>query len=382
MEVRHNTALLEQALDSIVQRASIPIKQAEAEAALKRARAVARRRLATGGAVAIAAVGLGLGIFLGLFQRDLGPGVLQSNAPLQERSAQPLSVPSSRAAPKVAGPEHGAVINYTKFADLDVSYNDIVWPVTAGHQYESDTDKMWSRAWCYTTRTVDGVLIRVDLAVRDSPFARPKAPIASSQSLAKVGLDDDAGIQLAARCPWLDGRQFQESDFLSPPARNVPSATTNIAQQAAGAQPRTAAPALPTVPSYVAKDGYDLPGNDLPNMPLAKESPLDCEQACNGAEGCVAYVFNKSFNKCFLKNAVGTLFENKTACTSVNQNNQIQRVSSFKFQTKTGIVGAFYRSIDSTKLLDCTTACDSDLNCQAFNYDTATSALTQTDGSA
>ena len=68
MEVRHNTALLEQALALVVQRASIPSQQAEAEAAERIARAVARRRIATGVAIAVAAVGLGLGIQFGLWR--------------------------------------------------------------------------------------------------------------------------------------------------------------------------------------------------------------------------------------------------------------------------------------------------------------------------
>ena len=73
MEIRHNTALLEQALELVVQRAAIPSKQAEAEAAERRARAVARRRLATGAAIALAAVGIGLGIWLGLWRMPNEP---------------------------------------------------------------------------------------------------------------------------------------------------------------------------------------------------------------------------------------------------------------------------------------------------------------------
>src|SRR5271165_4307642 len=94
MEVRHNTTLLEQALALVVQRASIPSKQAEAEAAERRARAVARRRIATGAAIAIAAVGLGLGVKLGLW-RPPGEDKLVGFPPTQ------LASPVERAAPGV-----------------------------------------------------------------------------------------------------------------------------------------------------------------------------------------------------------------------------------------------------------------------------------------
>jgi hypothetical protein len=180
-----------------------------------------------------------------------------------------------------------------------------------------------------------------------------------------------------AGCPWLDGKNFQNSDFLIPPVRNLPPAATNIPSPTVDAQqPITSPPPSPPPPSYVAKDGYDLPGNDLPNMPLAKESSSDCELACNASNGCVAYVFNKPYKKCFLKYAVGTLFENEVGYTGVNQNNQIQRVSPLKFQKETGIVGVFYKSTDNTKFSDCTLECASDFNCQAFNYDSTTKQCT------
>ena len=67
MEVRHNTTLLEQAVEHVVRRAAIPVIKAEADALHRKSRATSTRRLATGGAIAIAAVGIGLGAYLGFW---------------------------------------------------------------------------------------------------------------------------------------------------------------------------------------------------------------------------------------------------------------------------------------------------------------------------
>lgn len=56
MLVRHNTALLEKAVDLVVKQAAIPTLEAEAAAYDRMARANAFRRMMTGAAVAIAAV--------------------------------------------------------------------------------------------------------------------------------------------------------------------------------------------------------------------------------------------------------------------------------------------------------------------------------------
>lgn len=64
MLVRHNTSLLEQAIDLQVKRSAIPTLEAEAAAYDKIARANAFRRMATGAAIAIAAVGIGVGAML------------------------------------------------------------------------------------------------------------------------------------------------------------------------------------------------------------------------------------------------------------------------------------------------------------------------------
>jgi hypothetical protein len=149
----------------VVQRAEIPSKQAEAEAAERRARAVARRRLATGAAIAVAAIGIGLGIRLGLWKPPneervviLPPTQSQSLAasPIQPR-AEPAP---ARAEPKPVDPP---VFDYEKFAKRSAFVGGRQWQIEAGHHYATDTDKEWENAWCYTSQSADGVLVKLDL---------------------------------------------------------------------------------------------------------------------------------------------------------------------------------------------------------------------------
>ena len=63
MKVRHNTTLLEKAVDETIRRASLPSLKAQADAAATIQKASSLRRLATGIAIGIAAVGSGLGIY-------------------------------------------------------------------------------------------------------------------------------------------------------------------------------------------------------------------------------------------------------------------------------------------------------------------------------
>ena len=114
-------------------------------------------------------------------------------------------------------------------------------------------------------------------------------------------------MDLAAKCPWLDGSVYRQNEFYTPVGRNLPASQSN-------APPQNYIP-TPTPPSYISKDRLDLLGYDFPNMPLSADDQPACELKCTEASGCVAYVFNKSFKKCFLKNAIGTLFQEDTAFT-------------------------------------------------------------------
>ncbi|ESX80678.1 hypothetical protein X759_12165 [Mesorhizobium sp. LSHC420B00] len=101
MLVRHNTTLLEQAVDLAVKRSAIPTLQAQAAAQEKTARATAIRRMATGGAIAVAAVGIGLGIKLGLWDKTLPepvalPTIEQPSDLTSPTDEPPIPVPTPK----------------------------------------------------------------------------------------------------------------------------------------------------------------------------------------------------------------------------------------------------------------------------------------------
>jgi PAN domain-containing protein len=371
----------------VVERAAIPSKQAEAEAAERRARAVARRRLATGAAIAVAAVGIGLGIRLGLWKppyeekivslppaQSLSP--VERVTPIQQR-AEPVPNRPTPAEPKPFDP-HQIVVDYDKFATRSAFVGGRLWQVEAGHHYATDTDTVWESAWCYTSQSADGVLVKIDLAARDSPGSTPLGPLASPESLIRVGLDDSSALDLAAKCPWLDGREYQGSDFAVPPGRTQRPAPQYVPASAPQYVPAPAiqpepAPASPPAPIYIARDGFDLPGNDLANMPINSDTQSDCEASCDTAGSCVAYVFNKPFKKCFLKSSAGTILSNDQAYTGYKNIDGIQpRVSMLQTHKQISLIGTFYRKLDNIKYGDCTLECDKDSICLGFNYDSST----------
>jgi hypothetical protein len=229
MQVRHNTSLLEQAVEHVVQRASIPVMQAQADALERTNRAVAIRRIATGAAVAIVAVGFGFGIKLAL-ERD---GILLSADPspiglnqVTEASNQVTKAdlqlpqpkngttekgqpPTAPSAPKDGLPSptlplDQKTVNYTKFSSQSFRLGGRTWLITAGHHFESEDDKSWEVAWCYTQADIEGVSLKVDLARRSSPDQRPLAPTATPKTLETAGLTAAEALVLASKCSWLD----------------------------------------------------------------------------------------------------------------------------------------------------------------------------------
>lgn len=241
MDVRHNTQLLERAVELVVQQAGIPTRQAEAEAAERQAKADARRRLATGGAIALAAVGIGLGVMLGLWRPEFGLQLAdrfekpapKDAAPVPSVAtlpAPPAPVPATAPPPasrSEPGPPPGSgtgvgpiTVNFTKFAERDVRLLGKQWNLTAGHHFGKATDPTWKEAWCYTSAIVDNVALKVDLVRRPSPTARPIALVASPETLQKAGLDDASGLALATKCPWLDERVLKFDEFTLPAGRD------------------------------------------------------------------------------------------------------------------------------------------------------------------
>jgi hypothetical protein len=143
--VRHNTELLEKALEHVVRRASIPTLRAEAAAREKAARAIGFRRLATGAAIALAAAGIGLGVYLGTQPKVRPVETAQANLPsaappvaaTPAPAANPLPMPVP--APPVQQPPPGEnppdTTNYTLFNEREVTLLGKTWHLEAGHFY-------------------------------------------------------------------------------------------------------------------------------------------------------------------------------------------------------------------------------------------------------
>jgi hypothetical protein len=265
METRHNTTLLEKAVGLVVDQAAIPTRKAEADASFQMARATGLRRVATGGAVAIAAVGIGLAAWLALNpkeeqvaqvpekpDKELTTSSVEKAAADKAAEAAAKSNPDSKretsgkdpapgatanAGAKSPVPAHGPAAtpgsspvpapppkpeiittNYSKFVSKTTTVLGRDWVVEAGHHFASETDANWSYAWCYTRAVVDGVTINVELASRTTPQLALLTRLATPQTLAKAGLDDNSVRILTEKCPWLDGKDFSSEEKKPAPA--------------------------------------------------------------------------------------------------------------------------------------------------------------------
>jgi PAN domain len=247
--VRHNTELLEKAAAAIVERAAIPGRLAEAGMEIQRARAASTRRLATGAAIAIAAFGIGLGTYFALQWKKNNEYVVSNILPVAESNSKSLKssdiLPKTDekekadsltkitqapvVQPKVDRPPSGEpekepdkvspVVDFTKFSRVTVQFLGRGWDITAGHNYADQNDNDWRHAWCYTNISADNVSIKVDLAERQKPSNTPLALVASSETLAKAGLDDASALALATKCPWIDGKKFRVDELRVPELR-------------------------------------------------------------------------------------------------------------------------------------------------------------------
>jgi len=251
--VRHNTELLEKAAAAIVERSAIPGRLAEAGMEIQRARAASTRRLATGAAIAIAAFGIGLGTYFALQWKKNNEYVVSNTVPVAPSNSEPLK--SSDILPKTDEKEKAdsltkitqapviqpkvdtpppteptkvqvkepdkviPVVDFTKFSRVTVQFFGRSWDITAGHNYADQNDNDWRSAWCYTNISADNVSIKVDLAERQKPSNTPLALVASSETLAKAGLDDASALALATKCPWIDGKRFRVDELRVPGLR-------------------------------------------------------------------------------------------------------------------------------------------------------------------
>ncbi|RWE78249.1 PAN domain-containing protein [Mesorhizobium sp.] len=372
MLVRHNTALLEQAVGLVVKRSAIPTLQAEAAAQEKVAKAAAFRRMATGGAIAVAAIGIGLGLKLGLWQKPqvIPPPVTVSRTgipePLPEnkadRSTVPVPTPRPTQAPIPPAPpkDPGVVtVDFTKFANKTVDFQGERWELVSGHHFKDETDNSWDTAWCYSRRWVGGVELNVELVNRLGPDTQPVSPISTPETLAQVGLTDTTAKQLATNCAWLDGRTYSASDYATDPRR----------------QPVASSPQQPAMPTgqdpdsgFVVVTGWDAIGNDFPNMPIRGITADECKSACDRDFKCLAVTYNTKYQACFMKGDASILVKSEDsvmAAKKVVESNL--HYSNLVFAKNTEISGNPYWS-GQMRYPDCILQCANENSCQGFNF--------------
>lgn len=261
MEIRHNTSLLEKAVELSVKNAAIPGHEAEA-------RAQALRWLATGGGIALAAVGIGLGIWLALRQptpstppspnpqvRELQEKVSEVTTQLEAEKGKSEELQKQLEEAQLSKPtpdsglsqelealkdknaqqeialreaERAAsdlrrrldsmtggdpLTDYSIFKRRIVTFKGRQWEVTAGHQFASNADNQWSNAWCYVDPEIDGVRLKIDLVLRDAPDTAPKVSVTTAQTLQKADLSTDDALYLGSQCDWLDGKTFTQAEL-------------------------------------------------------------------------------------------------------------------------------------------------------------------------
>ena len=253
MIIRHNTELLERAAAAIVDRAAIPGRLAEASMEIQRARAASTRRLATGAAIAIAAFGIGLGTYFALQWKTNNEYVVSNIVPVTASKSEPLK--SSDTLPKTDEKEKAdslpkimqpaeiqpkldtspptepakapekqpdkviPVVDFTKFSRVTIQFLGRNWVVQAGHNFGDQADTEWRSAWCYTNINVENISVKIDLADRPKPSDTPLGLTASTETLARAGLDDASALAMATKCPWIDGKRFRVEELRVPVLR-------------------------------------------------------------------------------------------------------------------------------------------------------------------
>ena len=209
MEVRHNTKVLERAVELVVTRAETPLLAARAAARASLQRSDAIRRIATGTAIAVAAIGIGIGIFLS--KNEPTPTVARS-VPTQSQLTE--------VTPKVRDPQSQVTVpekksiettNFTIFKSIEVPIGDKTWTIYAGHNFATGEEQAagnWNAAWCTTEVNVDKLDVKISLGVRPTKWDIQSQPVYDQKFATSVGLNPEIIRQLAVKCPWMDGKTF------------------------------------------------------------------------------------------------------------------------------------------------------------------------------
>ena len=232
MREQHDTKMLEQAVQAIAERLSAPARQlneasarknlevgAQAEAVARSAEAAARGSILLAESwkavrilASVALVIVAIGIAGRMIVSALVPKVAVTEvaavaaAPVGpvEPTAAPKWPPVPSAGETTSSGNNIVTTNYTLFRKTEVRIGASTFEVTAGHEYQRETDTDFTRAWCYTEVVPDDVNLTITLGAKTPGKAPYIGPFTASQSK-KSGISQAAFKKLFENCPWIDG---------------------------------------------------------------------------------------------------------------------------------------------------------------------------------
>nr|WP_260690843.1 PAN domain-containing protein [Rhizobium laguerreae] len=135
-------------------------------------------------------------------------------------------------------------------------------------------------------------------------------------------------------------------------------------------------PAQPQAPLWRIFEHTDLPGFDLPDMPLKLFTVEDCKMECDSNDRCRAFTFNEAHNVCFLKGMATEALQFSGAVSGYKGDaGDVSRVGqdfgpSLDFRTSKNveIMGKPFAKFSRSSLAACQDQCVMTQSCQGFNY--------------
>ncbi len=173
----------------------------------------------------------------------------------------------------------------------------------------------------------------------------------------------------------LDVEPIPQPEQAAPATSNVPVPFGSSAQEQATLPPQ--APAVtPAPPSWQFYDYTDLPGYDLPGMPLKVATANDCRLQCEANERCSAFTYNVIQRACFLKGMATEALQYSGAVSGyIGSSADITRVGrdfgpslGFRTSRDVEIVAKPFARFQNYTLSACQDQCVTSSRCQGFSY--------------
>ncbi|MCV3734976.1 PAN domain-containing protein [Rhizobium sp. TRM96647] len=178
-----------------------------------------------------------------------------------------------------------------------------------------------------------------------------------------------------ARRIGLDVEPIPQPEQAAPATSNVPVPFGSTAQEQA-ALPQPAPVITPAPPSWQFYDYTDLPGYDLPGMPIRVATANHCRVECEAHGRCSAFTYNVRQRACFLKGMATEALQYSGAVSGyVGSPTDITRVGrdfgpslGFRTSREVEIVAKPFARIPNSSLSACQDQCVVSGRCQGFSF--------------